>query len=345
MPEALGGGYPVQAGIIKDENRSIVPGEKTKAIFHPKGDQFKEKPTPDVEKKTEASHVEQAKDEVQIAIMKAKPLLEEAVAQAKPHLLQAMAHVKAAGEQGKPFLDQTVTEVKKIAAGYMEQVAGEFSGTTTTTGEKDTLEKVKTQAKEAVKAHLEQTDSEKSGEPKVQGKEAQASDKPLLERAKIAYRENMPEILGGRPASIPEVVKAGLEREVRAEKEYKEAKAFEELPPEQQSMTDKVKHGYKETMPSVLGGRPKAVSEVVDNLKKDVHEEVDNLKSSYEQGNLEEHVKERAKEVIEEHMPESLGGRPPTFGEKVKKEIGKAVVKNRVNALIKGTKEEIENRS
>lgn len=323
------------------------------------------------------AHLEQAKDEMKMAFTTAKP-----------HLEQAASHVREAGSQ-------TMTQVKEAVIEGIAQIKGtvskeERAPIQAEDTDKTMIQEAKHKIKETVqeaknkindvsseekphlkqtspvkeKPHLEQTSSikgkleagvEKAKEKLEERKEENLKQKPVLEQAKIRYRETMPEVLGGRPSSVPEVLGMVKKYEDYADHQKEEAKNFEQLPPEEQSGLAKLKHNYKETMPVVLGGRPTPLHEVVegavknkvDNVKKDTQEEVDNMKESYENGNLGEHLKE----LYKDKMPESLGGRtpaPPTFGEKVKaevqKEVGeveKAVVKNRVNAVLSGTKEQI----
>jgi len=410
-PEALGGGYPVQAGIIKDESGNIISGEqnpkpvldqvrgqinfaaeKAKSLLGPTSAGF---PVEAGIIKDENGNIISAKQETKIKLdqeAKTSEKAEEVKPSTESHRVQAMSELKMAVEKAKPHLEQAMVHIKEASKETMHQVmeaaAGHIGQLKAKASEgnemEDTtsVEKSKSQVKEAAEADKdkvketpekdkvkETTEQMKEGAGSVvnkiqekleERKAAHLAEKPLLEQAKIKYRETMPEILGGRPASISEVIKFGMNYEAIADKQKEEAKKFEELPPEEQSFLGKLKHDYREKAPVVLGGRPtpiqdkveEVVKNKVDSIKNDAQEEVDNLKESYEQGNLGEHLKERVKD----HLPESLGGRPPTppppptLGEKVKNkveqvttDIGKKILKNRVNATIEGTKEQIQN--
>jgi hypothetical protein len=128
-------------------------------------------------------------------------------------------------------------------------------------------------------------------------------DRSLGDKAKEAYRENMPEALGGRPPTIAEKLDSAKERtddEFRSAKYEGERKldsAKERTDDEirsaeegGKSLLERGKEIYKENMPEVLGGRPAA----------------------FAQQEQDKSLLQKGKEIIKNNIPEFLGGRPTT---------------------------------
>jgi hypothetical protein len=161
---------------------------------------------------------------------------------------------------------------------------------------------------------------------------APGTEKSIIEQGKEVYRENMPEVLGGRPPTMAERAKERVHDEARS--------VDREVGGGGKGLLAKGKELYRETMPEVLGGRPPTVGEefkaMVDTSKQRTqHTDVDrsldgqmeDLSIDNRPGPVEDSIKDKPitqqlKAIYKENMPEALGGRPATISEKAQQRVG-----------------------
>eukprot|EP00456_Euglypha_rotunda_P011293 TRINITY_DN1293_c0_g3_i1.p1 TRINITY_DN1293_c0_g3~~TRINITY_DN1293_c0_g3_i1.p1 ORF type:complete len:276 (+),score=28.43 TRINITY_DN1293_c0_g3_i1:24-830(+) len=124
-------------------------------------------------------------------------------------------------------------------------------------------------------------------------------DKSLTQKGKEAYRDTMPEALGGRPPTVAEQGKEKLDSgKQRVEDEARTAKEGGK------TLLDMGKELYRDTMPEALGGRPPTLTEYG--------------KMSTDEALGHKSLLQKGKEVVRDTMPQALGGRPPTASEEIK---------------------------
>jgi hypothetical protein len=174
------------------------------------------------------------------------------------------------------------------------------------------------QGKEKFDSAKQRTEDElRSGKQRVEDEtRTVGGGKSLLDKGKEAYKDNMPETLGGRPPTLTEQGKQSTDEALG-----------------HKSLLQKGKEMFRDNMPQFLGGRPPTASEELKDTVDSRQPEVDNASRSKESlsGQMEDlsidnrpqdgsikgkSLTEQAKTIYRENMPEALGGRPATLAEK-----------------------------